>query len=66
MTNAEIARPDVVTWVRTRDLKIVCEFNFSGLPLHLRPKKKTPFFIFRGIPFLGINLVNLKQTHPYS
>ena len=39
LTNAEIARPDVVTWVRTWDLTIVCEFNFSGSPLHLRPKK---------------------------
>jgi len=25
--------------VRTRDLTVVCEFNFSGLPLHLRQKK---------------------------
>jgi hypothetical protein len=38
--NAEIARPDVMTRVRTRDLTVVCGFIFSGLPLHLRPKKK--------------------------
>ena len=38
LTNAEIARSDVMTRVRTRDLIVVCEFNFSGLPLHLRPK----------------------------
>ena len=30
LTNAEIARQDVVTQVRTRDLTVVCEFNFSG------------------------------------
>jgi hypothetical protein len=24
---------------RTRNLTVVCEFNFSGLPLHLRQKK---------------------------
>jgi hypothetical protein len=40
LENAEIARPNVVTRVRTRDLTVVCEFIFSGLPLHLRPKKK--------------------------
>jgi len=40
LTNAEIARPDVMTRVRTRDLTVVCEFIFSGLPLHLKPKKK--------------------------
>jgi len=39
-TNAEIARLNVVTRVRTRDLTVVCEFNLSGLPLHLRQKKK--------------------------
>ena len=26
LANAEIARPDVVIWVRTRDLTVVCEF----------------------------------------
>ena len=40
LINAEIARPDVVIGVRTRDLIVVCEFYFSGLPLHLKPKKK--------------------------
>ena len=40
LTNAEIARSDVVTLVRTRDLTVVCEFIFNGLPLHLRQKKK--------------------------
>jgi len=40
LSNAEIARLDVVTWVRTQDLTVVCEFNFSGLPLHIRTKKK--------------------------
>ena len=40
LANAEIARPGVVTRVRTRDLTVVCEFNFSGLPFHLRPPKK--------------------------
>jgi len=37
LANAEIARPDVVTQVRTQDLIVVCEFNISGLSLHLRP-----------------------------
>ncbi|AES82598.1 hypothetical protein MTR_7g114450 [Medicago truncatula] len=41
LANAEIARPDVMTRVRTWDLLVVCEFIFSGLPLHLRPKKKS-------------------------
>jgi len=40
LANAEIARPDVVTRVRTRDLTVVCEFIFRGLPLHLKPKKE--------------------------
>ncbi|KEH36592.1 hypothetical protein MTR_2g016080 [Medicago truncatula] len=35
---AEIVKPDVVIRVQTRDLTVVCEFNFSGLPLHPRPK----------------------------
>ena len=39
LANAEIARPDVVTRVRTQELTVVCEFNLSGLPLHLRQKK---------------------------
>jgi hypothetical protein len=39
LANAEIARSDVVTWVRTQDLTVVCGFNFSGLPIHLRQKK---------------------------
>jgi hypothetical protein len=39
LVNAEIARPDVMIWVQTRDLTIVCEFNFSELPLLLRQKK---------------------------
>jgi hypothetical protein len=38
--NAEIVRPNVMTRVRTRDLSQLCEFNFSGLLLHLKPKKK--------------------------
>ena len=38
-TNAEIARTDVVIWVQTQYLTVVCEFNLSGLPLHLRQKK---------------------------
>ena len=29
-----------MTRVRTQDLTLVCEFNFSGLPLHLRQKNK--------------------------
>jgi len=41
LTNAEIARLDVVTRARTRDLTVVYEFIFSGLPLHLRQKKKS-------------------------
>jgi len=36
LTNAEIARSDVVTRVRIRDLTVVYEFNFSELPHHLR------------------------------
>jgi hypothetical protein len=36
LANAEIVRPEVVTRVRTRDLTVVWEFNFGGLPLHLR------------------------------
>jgi len=40
LANAEIASLDIVIWVRTRDLTVMCEFNFSGLPLHLRLKKK--------------------------
>jgi len=40
LSNTEIARSDVVTRVRTQDLTVVCEFNFSRLPLHLRQKKK--------------------------
>jgi len=39
LTNAEIARLDVMIRIRTRDLTVVCEFIFSGLPLHLRPNK---------------------------
>jgi hypothetical protein len=27
----------------------VCEFNFSGLPLHLRPKKKKDMITFNNI-----------------
>jgi hypothetical protein len=38
LANAEIAWPDVVTRVRTRDLTVLREFNFSGLPFHLRPE----------------------------
>jgi len=38
LTNTEIARSDVMTRVRTQDLIVVCEFIFSGLPLHLRKK----------------------------
>jgi hypothetical protein len=40
LVNAEIAGPDVMTRVQIRDLTVVCEFNLSGLSLHLRPKKK--------------------------
>jgi len=40
LANVEIARPNVVIRVRTRDLTVVCEFNFSGLPIHLRQKKQ--------------------------
>jgi len=36
LTNVEIARSDVVTRVRIQNLTVVCEFIFSGLPLHLR------------------------------
>jgi len=36
LANVEITRLDVVT----QYLTIVCEFILSGLPLHLRPKKK--------------------------
>jgi hypothetical protein len=36
LANAEIARTDVVT----RVLTVVCEFIFSGLPLHLKAQKK--------------------------
>jgi len=39
LAKAEIARPDVMTRVRTRDLTVVCEFIFSRLSLHLRQKK---------------------------
>jgi hypothetical protein len=39
--NVEIVRSDVMTQVRIRNLTVVCEFNFSGLSLLLRPKKKT-------------------------
>ena len=38
LTNAEIARPDVVTC----DLTVVCQFNLSRLPLYLRQKTKMP------------------------
>jgi hypothetical protein len=40
LANTEIVRPDVMIRVRIRDLTVVFEFNFSGLPLHLRQKKK--------------------------
>jgi len=40
LTNAKIARPNVMTRVRTRHLTVVCEFIFSGIQLHLRPNKK--------------------------
>ena len=53
LTNVEIARSDVVTWIRTQDLTVVCEFNLSGLPLHLRPKKKVMLSLF-----LVLNLRN--------
>jgi len=33
LINAEIVKSNVMTWVRTHDLTVVCEFNFSGLPL---------------------------------
>jgi len=36
LTNAEIAKSDVVTQVRTQDLTVICKFYFSGLPLYLR------------------------------
>jgi len=36
--NCKVGRHD---WVQIRDIKVVCEFNFSGLPLHLRQKKNT-------------------------
>jgi len=39
LANVEIAKSDVMTWVRTRDLTVVCEFIFSGLSLHLKQKK---------------------------
>jgi hypothetical protein len=35
-----------MTQIRTRDLTVVCEFNFSGLPLHQRQKKKKNFYFF--------------------
>jgi len=40
LANAEIIRLDVVTRVRTRDLTVVCEFIFIGLPLHLKKRVK--------------------------
>jgi hypothetical protein len=36
LTNAGIARPDVMTRIQTWDLTIVCEFNFSELVFNLR------------------------------
>jgi hypothetical protein len=36
LTNAEIAKSDVMIRVRIWNLTVVCEFNFSGLPLNLR------------------------------
>ena len=38
LANAEIVRSDIMTRVQTRDFTVVCEFNFSGLPFHLRLK----------------------------
>lgn len=35
----QIARADVMIWVRTRDLTVMCEFNFNDLSLYLRQKK---------------------------
>jgi hypothetical protein len=43
LANLKIVRSDVMIRVRTRNLTIVCEFNFSGLPLHLRQKKEDDF-----------------------
>jgi len=39
LANAEITRLDVMSRVRTQNLT-VCEFNFSGLPLYPRQKKR--------------------------
>jgi hypothetical protein len=45
LANAEIIKLDVMIRVRTPDLTVVCEFNFNGLPLHIRQKKKLCLFI---------------------
>jgi hypothetical protein len=39
LANVEIARPDVVTWVRTRDLTVVYEFKFNGFTTSFKTKK---------------------------
>jgi hypothetical protein len=49
LTNTEIVRSDVVARVRTQDLTVMCEFNFSGLPLHLKPKKKKIHLLYSPI-----------------
>ena len=39
LANAKIARSNVVTRVEPKTSQL-CEFNFSGLPLHLKTKNK--------------------------
>jgi len=39
LTNVEIARPDVVTRVRTRNLTVVCRFNFQWITTSSKTKK---------------------------
>jgi len=48
LENTELVRPDVVIRVRTLDLIVACEFNFSGLQLHLIPKKNCSFHYING------------------
>jgi len=42
LANAEIARSNIATRIQIWDRSI--EFNFSGLPLHLRQKKDYELF----------------------
>jgi len=60
MINVETAKSDVMTRVWTQDLTVVCEFNFSRLSLHLRPK--TTYHIYQ----LTVGLYISWPLRPYA